>query len=352
MTAYLNRIGLAVPAHDVHDAFVRFATTLLPDERRQAVFRRMVGRCGIEHRFSSLQAADDPAGASVDPRGINQRRGFPSTGPRLRRNQEAALALALDAVGRLGVGAVAVTHLIVTSCTGFYAPGLDLELARALALAPSVERTIVGFMGCQAAFNALKLARHVVRSDPDAAVLMVNLEMCTLHLQESDSLEQVLSFLVFADGCAASLISASPEGLALDRFRTELVPGTEGLITWRIADLGFDMFLSGRVPAAIADGLQRAAPAILDGARPGEIDVWAVHPGGRSVLDAVEGALGLPDAALDLSRRVLRDYGNMSSATIMFVLAALMREPERGQRGCALGFGPGLVAESLLFHTA
>ncbi len=182
-------------------------------------------------------------------------------------------------------------------------------------------------------------------------MLLINLELCTLHLQETQDLERVLSFLVFADGCAASLVSAEPEGLALDHFHAALVPESEGLITWRIGDLGFDMHLSGQVPSALAEGLTAAAPMILNGVGPEEMGLWAVHPGGRSVLDAVGGALALPAAALDISRGVLRDFGNMSSATILFVLERMMRSVAPGQRGCAMAFGPGLMAETMLFRT-
>ena len=106
-----------------------------------------------------------------------------------------------------------MTHVIVTSCTGLYAPGLDFEIVDHLGLNPSVERTMIGFMGCYAAINALKSAHHIVRSEPDAVVLILNLELCTLHLQETQDLEQMLSFLLFADGCAACLVSAEPRGL-------------------------------------------------------------------------------------------------------------------------------------------
>lgn len=352
--AYLNRVGTSVPRHDVHDAFVRFAGTLLNDPRREKLFCRMVDRSGIRHRYSCLQPSPDPAGERVDAGGFYRRGRFPATAARMRHYEAAALPLALAAVARLELGAELdrISHLIVTSCTGFYAPGLDLQLAAALGLRASVERTIVGFMGCYAAFNALKLARHVVRSEPAARVLVVNLELCTLHLQETEDLEQVLSFLVFADGCAAGLVSADPQGFALDRFHAELLPSTEELITWRIGDQGFDMFLSGRVPARIGEGLAAAAAAILDGGTVDEVDVWAVHPGGRSVLDAVEAGLGMTPSALAPSRAVLAEYGNMSSATIMFILARLLTEAPSGARGCALGFGPGLVAETLLFHAA
>jgi alpha-pyrone synthase len=351
--AYLNGIGTSVPRNDVHEAFVRFADSLLEDPRRARLFRRMAERSGISHRYSVLAPAQDPGGAAVDDGGFYTRGAFPSSATRMALYERTALPLALGAVASLkrtnDLGAI--THLIVTSCTGFYAPGLDMQLAAVLGLRPHVERTMVGFMGCYAAFNALKLARHIVRSEPESRVLLINLELCTLHLQETQDLERVLSFLVFADGCAASLVSAEPEGLALDHFHAALVPESEGLITWRIGDLGFDMHLSGQVPAALAEGLTAAAPMILDGVQPEEMGLWAVHPGGRSVLDAVGGALSLPAAALDISRGVLRDFGNMSSATILFVLERMMRAVAPGQRGCAMAFGPGLMAETMLFRT-
>jgi predicted naringenin-chalcone synthase len=201
-------------------------------------------------------------------------------------------------------------------------------------------------MGCYAAINALKLARHIVRSDPKAGVLMVNLELCTLHFQETQELEQVLSFLIFGDGAAASLITAREQGFALDSFKAVTVPGTQGLITWKIRGLGFDMFLSGQIPAAVATALHGSELM----AERDDIDLWAVHPGGRSVLDAVEKGLGLPVSALAASREVLSCFGNMSSATVMFVLQRIMQQARPGQRGCAMSFGPGLTAETMRFH--
>lgn len=351
-TAYINRIATAVPQNDVHTAFIRFARTLL-DNRGRRLFDRMTDRSQIYHRWSPLSASLEPDGPSVDATGFFTRGHFPSTADRMRRYEVEAPRLAEAAVRnlRLGSGAGRITHVIVTTCTGFSAPGLDLELVERFGLDPSVERTVIGFMGCYAAINALKLARHIVRSDPKARILLLSLELCTLHLQETDDLEQVLSFLVFGDGCAASLVSAEPEGLALDSFRAVLVPETGGLITWHIRELGFDMFLSGQVPGAISHGLRIAADEILDGRKPGAIDLWAIHPGGRSVLDAVEGSLALTADALSVSRGVLADYGNMSSATIMFVLERLMQSG-RGGQGCAMAFGPGLTAETMLFRQA
>jgi alpha-pyrone synthase len=283
-TAYVNRIATAVPAYDVHDTFVRFADSLLENPRHQGLFRRMADRSEIHHRYSTLAPAADPGGAAIDAAAIFARGRFPSSGVRMGLYEQAALPLALEAVGRLEIAdrGDAISHLIVTTCTGFYAPGLDMQIAAALGLRSSVERSMVAFMGCYGAFNALKLARRIVRSEPDAQVLVVNLELCTLHLQETQDLEKVLSFLVFADGCAASLVTSDAEGLSLDRFRAALIPASEKLITWRVGDQGFDMHLSGRVPATIAEGLAAAAPMILDGLAVEAIDLgaarWASAP--------------------------------------------------------------------------
>lgn len=352
-TAYINRIATAVPEHDVHDAFVRFARTLL-DTRRRALFDRMADRAQIAQRWSCLAPAAEPEGPSVDAWGFFTRGSFPSTADRMRRYEADAPSLAVRAVEKLALGdeAARISHVIVTTCTGLSAPGLDLDLVQRCGLPGTVERTVVGFMGCYAAINALKLARHIVRSEPESRVLILSLELCTLHLQETSDLEQVLSFLVFGDGCAAALVTADPTGLALDRFRAVLVPSTEELITWRIRELGFDMFLSGKVPAAIGVGLRAKADEVLAGMPVDAIDLWAVHPGGRSVLDAVEGALDLGPKALEASREVLLRYGNMSSATVMFVLERLMRTAKAGARGCAMAFGPGLTAETMLFTAA
>lgn len=344
--AYLNRIGIAVPPHQVHEKFVAFAPRLLPDPRERRLFERMAERSGIERRWSFLEPSPDPE--RLDAAGFYRPGAFPSTAERMRFFEERAFRLARAAAEDMG-GAAGATHLIVSCCTGFYAPGLDLELARHLRLAPGVERTLVGFMGCQAALNALKLARHIVRAERGARVLVVSLELCTLHLQETADLEQLLSFLVFADGCAACLVTEKPEGLALERFATTVVPDTADQITWRVGDRGFDMRLSGRVPASIARSLPEAMRPLLGDARP---SLWAVHPGGRSILDAVEQALELAPPALAASRAVLRQYGNMSSATILFVLRAEMESAAPGERGCALAFGPGLTAEALFFRVA
>ena len=245
----------------------------------------------------------------------------------MRVFEQRAPDLAVATIGQLDLGAERdrITHLVVTSCTGFSAPGIDLQVLERCGLPTSVERTMVGFMGCSAAINGLKVARHIVRSEPDARVLVLNLELCTLHLQETLNIAQLLCFLLFADGCAASLVTAEPKGIALDSFRAVLVPDSRELMAWNIRDVGFDMVLSGKVPRAIHDALRASVREIIGAAPMSSIDLWAVHPGGHSILDAVDRAFALPPDALAPSREVLRRYGNMSSATVMFVLNAMMR---------------------------
>lgn len=348
---YANRIATAVPPHDVHGAFLAFGRSLLAqDSRKLALFNRMADRSGIAHRYSVLEPGGD--GEAVERNGFYRRGAFPGTAARMRKYEDSAPDLAVEAVEKLlkDQDRAAITHLIVTSCTGFSAPGIDLALVERCGLSPGAERTMVGFMGCYAAINGLKLARHIVRSEPDARVLTVNLELCTLHLHETQDLEEILSFLLFADGCAATLVSADPVGVRLDSFHAALVPDTRELIRWNIREQGFDMVLSGGVPGAIRTALVSSRDAILGGAN--DIELWAVHPGGRTVLDAVEQAFALPADALHVSRAILNDYGNMSSGTVMFVLDRLMREGRAGARGCAMSFGPGLVAETMMFRMA
>ncbi len=351
MRAYVNQIATATPANDIHKAFAAYAEGLLPDIRQRRVFRRMAERSQIDQRWSCLKAAGLGANRAIDTDGFYRPGAFPSTAERMRRFEAVAPDLAVKALGGLELGprTAKITHLIVTCCTGFAAPGLDLQIVARLGLSPSVERTMVGFMGCYAAISALKLARHIVRSEPAAQVLVVSLELCTLHLQETEDIEQALTFLVFGDGCAAALITAEPHGLSLDAFHAEIAQDSQDQITWNIRDQGFDMFLSGQVPSSIGRALKAGQGRILGGVQPDAIDLWAVHPGGRTVLDAVEIAYALPPKALAASRSVLSRFGNMSSATVLFVLKTLMEGATAGRSGCAMAFGPGLTAETMLF---
>lgn len=351
--AHIHAIGTAVPAHDIHEPFVAWATPRLADPREQALFRRMAARSGIEHRWSVLPRA--PGGGSpVEPGGFYAGNRLPPTSRRMAFYAEAAPALALDAIAALAqkVPIEGITHLVVASCTGFVAPGVDQIIAERLGLDPGIERTLVGFMGCYAAVAALRVAHHIARAEQEARVLVVTVELSTLHLIETREIGPLLAMLQFADGAAAAIVSSEPSSLAIDRFFATTLPKSRDLIRWTIGDEGFEMHLSGEVPGRIAGALHDPdmRAHILDERKPEEL-IWAVHAGGRSILDAVESALDLPDDALAPSRSVLARYGNMSSATLMFVLADLLECPSPSD-GVALAFGPGLAAEGFAFRGA
>ncbi len=350
MTTYLNAIGTAVPDHDIHAAFIGWAEEQL-EPRKQLLFSRMAGRSGIAHRWSVLPRATD-GGSPIEPGGFYASDPLPPTSARMALYADAAPALAMKAVAALGDNFVpqAITHLVVASCTGFTAPGVDQMIAARFGLSPDVERLLVGFMGCYAAVTALRAARHIVRSEPDAHVLVVTVELCSLHLRPMDEIEPLLAGLLFGDGAAAAIVSGEPHGMTLGDGFSVTLEHSESLITWAIGDLGFAMTLSGEVPGRIAAALaeDETRDRLTGGRAPDAIDHWAVHAGGRSILDAVEHGLSLPATALADSRDVLHAFGNMSSSTLMFVLAAVLRRGVTGP-GIALAFGPGLAAEGFAF---
>ena len=351
MSAYLHAIGTAVPDHDVHQAFIDWARAQV-EPRSAKLFDRMAARAGIGHRWSVLPAA--PGGGSpVAPGGFYDGDAHPGTAARMQVYAQAAPALALAAIERLReqVPLDGITHLVVASCTGFVAPGVDQIIAAALGLSASVERLLVGFMGCYAAVAALRSARHIVRSEPHARVLVVTVELSTLHLQPARAIEPLLAMLQFGDGAAAALVTGEAGGFRLDQPVAAALPGSADLIRWDITDRGFAMHLSGEVPGRIAAALADRAvtDALIGDVR--TVDAWAVHAGGRSILDAVEHALELGPNALAHARGVLADDGNMSSSTLMFVIARFLAGPPV-RRGVALAFGPGLAAEGFGFASA
>ncbi|WP_425530298.1 type III polyketide synthase [Sphingomonas longa] len=352
VSAYLNAVGTATPPHDIHHAFIDWAGARVAAEDAR-LFARMARRSGIGHRWSVLPPTAEGL-SPVSPGGFYAE-AMPGTAARMALYAEAAPALSLDAVAALANRADlnGITHLVVASCTGFVAPGLDQIVARALGLPGSVERLLIGFMGCYAAVAALRTARHLVRSEPDARVLVICCELSTLHLQETTALEPLLAMLQFGDGAAAALVTNEPHGFALDAPFAATLPDSDALIRWAITDTGFAMHLSGEVPRRIADALDDDAfrTTVTAGRDAHAIDGWAVHAGGRSILDAVEQALALPGDALAPSRSVLADHGNMSSATLMFVLERLLAGPPV-EHGVALAFGPGLAAEGFGFRSA
>ncbi len=353
MSAYLNAVGSAVPDHDIHDAFIDWARARV-DSRSARVFDRMAGRSGITHRWSVLPRT--PSGGSpVGKDGFYAAAALPGTAARMSLYAQYAPPLAIAAIEALRAKTAldGITHLVVASCTGFVAPGIDQIVARQLGLPNSVERLLIGFMGCYAAIVALRSARHIVRSEPNARVLVVTVELSTLHLQAVSAIEPLLAMLQFGDGAAAALVTGDAHGFALDAPFATTLDDSDHLIRWDITDSGFAMHLSGEVPGRIATAI--ADPAFRDvasgGHPPESVDAWAVHAGGRSILDAVEHALHLPPDALAASRAVLSDNGNMSSATLMFVLERLLGGRDVA-RGVALAFGPGLAAEGFGFRSA
>jgi predicted naringenin-chalcone synthase len=350
--AYLNALGCAVPANDVHQVFVEWAIGQLDDARERALFQRMAEQAGIEHRWSVLRPGPDN-GSALAPGAFYGRREDAYTSERMRIYQAEAPKLALEAIAALSsrIELGRISHLVVASCTGFTAPGVDQIIAEALGV-PEVERTLVGFMGCYAAVAALRLARHIVRSETEARVLVVTVELSSLHLQREKSLEPLLAMLQFGDGAAAALVTADPAGLTIGRPFAVAIPDSADLIRWSIGDTGFSMHLSGEVPRRISNSLEDAGVrrAVLGDAAPTDFGNWAVHAGGRSILKAVERGLGLSADRLSQSHQVLEDYGNMSSSTLMFVLERLLGQGASG-RGIALAFGPGLAAEGFEFGT-
>lgn len=348
MTAHIHAIGTAVPDHDIHRTFIGWAAERL-EGRDRKLFERMAGRSGIDHRFTVLPPSPN-GGTQIDPGGFYGG-AMPPTSTRMATYAREAPELALKAIADLSARATldGISHLIVASCTGFVAPGIDQIIARRLGLDGAVERTLVGFMGCYAAVAALRVAHHIARSDPDARILVVTVELCSLHMQDSPALESLLAQLQFADGAAAAIVSAEPGGIAIDRFFAATLPDSAELIRWDIGDEGFVMHLSGEVPGRIADALSTPdlRRAILGNRAGGEMPSWAVHAGGRSILDAVEHGLGLGSTALAASRSILQRHGNMSSSTLLFVLATLMGGPAAID-GVAVAFGPGLAAEGFM----
>jgi alpha-pyrone synthase len=350
--AFINAVAGVVPEHDVHHLFIDWAEGQVEDPRLRRLFMRMAERSGIEHRWSVLAPA--PGGRPHNKEGGFYHPTMPATSARMQRYASEAPELALRAIERLReqVSLDGITHLVVASCTGFVAPGIDQIIARRLGL-DNVERTLVGFMGCYAAVCALRTAHHIARSQPGARVLAVTIELCTLHLQDTQKLEPLLAMLQFSDGAGAALITSEPGGFEMSHLFSLALEDSAELIQWKIGDTGFEMTLSGEVPARIQHALEKeeVRGVLYNGWGADEIDSWAVHAGGRSILDAVEKGLELSQGALFASRDILARYGNMSSSTLMFVLSELIGRPDVG-KGVALAFGPGLAAEGFHFERA
>ena len=255
-----------------------------------------------------------------------------------------------------------ITHVVTVSCTGFFNPGPDYKIVRALGLNPSVQRYHLGFMGCYAAFPALRAAKAFCEADPKAVVLVVSVELCSLHVRTSNDPDTIMGSSLFADGAAAAVVTGrelplTAPALELDHFETVLTPVGEDSMAWNIGDHGFEMVLDTYVPKIIDEHIVEALKPLFDNkpaleGRPySDIRHWAIHPGGRSILDKVQAKLELSEDQLIPARETLRNFGNMSSATVMFVLKHIMEQPAEQPREtiCGMAFGPGLTVETGLF---
>ncbi|MFP4224990.1 MAG: type III polyketide synthase [Phycisphaeraceae bacterium] len=345
---------------DQHDAWQIAAERCCQTPRQKRMLQTIYRQTTVQQRGYAASPGSGNGHTAADaraffpPANADQPRG-PAVSERMSRYQELALPFArhaaASAVEQAGIAPDQIRQLVVVTCTGFAAPGLDVGLIDALALDPGTGRTLIGFMGCHGALNGLRVARGLAQ--PGEAVLLVAVELCSLHFQYGWQPQQLVANALFADGAAAAVGvadgSAESAPFRLLDNASRLLPDSRDAMTWRIGDHGFEMTLSPCVPNLIEQHL----PAFLQdwlarhGLTPGDVGSWAVHPGGPRVLTAVEHALDLPPDALATSRQVLAECGNMSSPTVMFILDRLGRQ-NAPRPWVAMGFGPGLMVEAAL----
>jgi alpha-pyrone synthase len=361
---FITSIGTATPMHRLTQAsiasFMTRAMHLGEDDARK--LKVLFRATGIETRHSVLE----DYGKTSDFHFYENANGmepFPTTKRRLELYQRHALAISIEAVAQCLAPLAdfrkdSITHLFVVSCTGMYAPGLDIDLVKALGLNSDIERTCINFMGCYAAFNAIKLANAVCRAQPGSKALIVCTELCSIHFQRENKEDNLMANALFADGSAAVLIEPAPRGnlsLGLESFHCELATEGEHDMTWTVGDFGFEMRLSSYVPEVVRSGIKNLTRSLLAKINRNlpEIGFFAIHPGGKRILEAIEKELGLTKEQNRPAYEVLRKYGNMSSPTVLFVLqevCRVLRTEDDGKRILSFAFGPGLTLESMLLR--
>lgn len=363
MSVYIHNIATVVPEQSYDQSFLRdrMKEYISDEEMTQRIIHRIYSKSGIKKRHTVIHDFN----ANGDPRFFFEKDGKlnkPSTGSRndlyVDKAKELFVETARQTIEQSPlVGRDEITHVITVSCTGFFAPEPGFEIIKQLGLAPSTQRFHLGFMGCFAAFPAMKMAKAFCESQPDANVLIVCLELCSIHLQASQTTDNLISASVFADGAGGMIISnqqPTTKSFELTQFSTSIAQESEKDMAWTIGDTGFEMVLSTYVPDIIKSNLSQSIQPLLDdyNLTTDDIKHWALHPGGRAILDKVESSLGLLEEQLSSSRKVLADYGNMSSATILFVLADLLQKPSPKSSApvLAMAFGPGLTIESGLLN--
>lgn len=327
------------------------ASRLAPEKLDRSVIKRLAERSGIDGRWcASARQIGEPAFFQADPDG----RG-PTTAQRMKLWSSAARQMSVEAcsqaIARAGIAGKSITHIVTASCTGFEAPGLDAWLIETLLLAADCRRINIGFMGCHAAVNALAIARDITLANPDAVVLVCCAEVSSAHLHYGDRLDRLIANTLFSDGTAAVIVArGDPKALpCIAGTHSVILQGSADEMAWRIGDNGFEMSLGARVPeiieAQVGDWVRSALAK--HSCQITDIRGWAIHPGGPRVIDAVIDALALTQESGEASRRILRDFGNMSSATLLFIMRELIeRDVPRPWVGIA--FGPGLAGEMLV----
>jgi len=363
MSVWIHHIETAVPEGcysqaDIGERILGWTV----DERDKRLVRMLYRSSGIDNRHSVIPDWGESFFIPTEDGVFRQ----PSTGERNDIYTREGKKLAVDLGHKLMAAAPEfspedITHVITASCTGFSNPGIDYFLCQELGLAGNTQRYHLGFMGCYAAFPALRMATQYCQANPDAVVLVMCLELCSLHLQINGSEDTILANSLFSDGAGAVLVSARPPqaGLAtyrIDDFDSALIPSGKDAMAWSIGDLGFDISLSSYVPKIIGAGINDLLQPLLtrNELTIQDIDRWAVHPGGKSIVDKVKASLELSAEQVLPSRTVLKDFGNMSSTTILFVLKETLSQPAVADREqvCAMAFGPGLTVEMALLQAA
>jgi predicted naringenin-chalcone synthase len=356
--SFITAIGTAVPPFRIEQSaianfMVKAMDTNADDSRK---LRTIFKASGIHYRHSVLPDYGLTGDFSFYPENFHP---FPTTEERLAIFRQHALSLSRQAITNAlnNIADVnSITHLLVVSCTGLYAPGLDIELTHTLPLRNDVHRLCITFMGCYAAFNALKTADAFCKADKAARVLIVCIEMCSLHFQKDITDDNLLANALFADGAAAVVVENTPSAawnFSLDQFHTALLFQPEEHMAWHIGNIGFEMKLSGYVPAIIESGIGKLTDELLAHLHLTRDDIrfFAIHPGGKKILEVIEKELRITPGENEAAREVLRQYGNMSSPTVLFVLKYLMDRltpADDGSRVLSFAFGPGLTLESML----
>ncbi|PWK28990.1 putative naringenin-chalcone synthase [Arcicella aurantiaca] len=357
--SFITSIGTAVPENCFPQMQIAefMASALQMDEYDQRKLKALYKTTKIAQRHSVLADYGKPYSAYQFYPQSPDLEPFPTISQRMIAYQKFALPLCLKAIENLNIDTKGITHIVTVSCTGMYAPGLDIEIISALNLDTTIQRTAINFMGCYGAFNGLKMADTICKANPNAKVLVVCVELCTLHFQKKMEEDFLLSNALFADGAAAVLVESKGQekSLELHSFFCDLYFEGKQDMAWKVADFGFEMTLTSYIPKLVKLGIKSLIDRLLmnSGIANSAIDLYAMHPGGKAILEAIETALEITKEDNRYAYQVLRDYGNMSSCTVLFVLNEILKnttEADKGKNILSGAFGPGLTLESMILR--